>query len=304
MGSVQVFGVQGMLGSAVVRKLGCEVEGELDPFTVITIPPGQERPGMDLVDLGDGEALASNLDAVRPSCVINCAAITDVDACETSPGMAFLVNRDAVRNLARSCAALGARLIHVSTDFVFDGEKGEPYTEDDAPNPQSVYARSKYEGEVAVAEECENYAIVRTAWLYGRGKRNFVERVLEMAGNRERLMGVWDETGSPTYAEDVAGVLVKLARSDATGLYHCTNAGSCTRLEWIEEILRLAGIEKRVDPVPASTFKLPAARPSHSVLDCSKLKAAIGVEMRPWRKALAGYMESRGGTFKRSLDVK
>jgi dTDP-4-dehydrorhamnose reductase len=290
MAGIQVFGAQGMLGGAVLRLLGFVPRDQLDPLAAVTVGGS---PAVAKIDLTDYDAVARHLEQCMPSCAINCAAMTDVDGCETNRELAFRVNRDAARNLAKACAQVGAKCVYISTDFVFDGTKRQPYTEADTPNPQSIYALSKYEGELAVAEACADYIIARTAWLYGRGKRNFVERVLELAKQHPRLTGVVDQVGSPTYADDLADVLVKLAGGHHTGLFHATNSGGCSRLAWMREILKLAGIDKPIDPVPASRFRLPAARPAYSVLDGSRLRGALGAGLRPWQDALADYMRSR-----------
>jgi len=289
---ILVVGAQGMLGGAVLRRLGCEPPAELGPLdsAIITATGNDSIASIDITRADD---VARALGDICPSAVINCAAMTDVDGAETKADLAYAVNCEGPRNLARGCAAAAAKLIQVSTDFVFDGTKTTPYTEDDAPNPQGVYAASKHEGELAVEAACDDYAIARTAWLYGHGKRNFVERVLELAAGRPRLMGVHDQIGSPTYAADLAEALILLCRSDVRGLFHATNSGSCSRLEWVEETLRLAGISKPVDAVPASTFNLPAPRPAYSVLDCSKLKVQAGYIFRHWKEALAEYFSTR-----------
>ena len=283
-----------MLGRAVLRKLGCQPDGELGLLDAVTVDTANGAHSIAAVDITSADDVAQNLEAGRPAVVINCAAMTDVDGCEEKQDLAYAVNADGPRHLARTCSATGAKLIHVSTDFVFDGSKTTPYFEEDTPNPQGIYAKSKYQGELAVAEECESYAIARTAWLYGHGKRNFPERVLELAAGRPRLMGVTDQFGSPTFADDLADFLLLLAKGDAKGLFHATNSGSCSRFEWVVETLRLAGIDKPVDGVPASTFKLPAPRPAYSVLNCSKLAATLGITIRPWTEALAEYFRTRG----------
>lgn len=251
--------------------------------------------GLDLpdIDIADLESVAETLDETNPSVVVNCAAYTDVDGCESQTALAMAVNAEGPGNLASACKERGARLIHVSTDFVFDGRKGSPYTEDDEPNPISIYALSKLAGERRVAEADGDWAVARTAWLYGRNGKNFVDSMLHLARQREDLAVVTDQVGSPTWTRDLAVALIALIDANVSGVYHTANAGACSRYEMVEAIVEFAGLGVRLKPADSSAFPRPAAVPSHSPLDVSKLARDAGCRMRPWREALREYLASR-----------
>ncbi|MBI3271035.1 MAG: dTDP-4-dehydrorhamnose reductase [Planctomycetes bacterium] len=260
---------------------------------------GTTCAGVDLPDwdLLDTEAARRALEAVAPSVVINCAALTDVDGCETAAGReaAFRVNATLAGGLARLCAASGIRLLHLSTDYVFDGTRAEPYREEDTPNPKSVYGTSKRRGEEAVLEAHPGALVVRTAWLYGpAGRKNFVEAILRLAREREFLEVVDDQRGSPTHAPDLARALLGLARLPATGIVHATNAGSTTWHGFARKILELSGVAREVRAITTTQLGRPAPRPANSVLDCARL-AALGIRLRPWEEALGAYLAGRGG---------
>lgn len=216
--------------------------------------------------------------------LVNAAAYTDVEGAESDREAAFLANEHGPRVLARHSRVAGIDFVHVSTDFVFDGELGRPYTEEDAPGPLGVYGASKLAGERAVAVECPEALIVRTAWVYSR-EAGFPARILRAAGERERLSVVTDERGSPTYAPDLAAGILELHAVGAHGLYHLAGQGSCTRFELAEETLRVAGLRVHLDPATADEFPSAVRRPRDSSLDCGKA-AANGVALRPWREAL------------------
>lgn len=227
-----------------------------------------------------------------PDLVIHAAAMTDVDGCERDPEVAFLVNGQGTRNMALACQRSGATMVHISTDYVFDGTKDEPYLESDEPNPINVYGTSKLEGERHVQELLRDYYIVRTAWLYGPGGRNFVEKVLQRAEERAELHFVVTEVGSPTYSHDLAEGISRLVRHPQYGIYHLTNEGSCSRYEFARAILDLGG--KGEFPLyPAESYPRPAKPPPHAVL--ANVRAAkLGIRLRPWQEALVAYFQERG----------
>ncbi|HEY5506585.1 MAG TPA: dTDP-4-dehydrorhamnose reductase [Coriobacteriia bacterium] len=222
--------------------------------------------------------------------LVNAAAYTNVERAEDDPETAFAVNRTGARLLAHAAARAGMPFVHVSTDFVFDGTKTGPYTEDDVPNPLSVYGVSKLTGERVVLAANPRALIVRTAWVFGPYGSNFPTKILERATGSIAITVVNDEVGSPTYTLDLAAGILDLADAGARGIYHLAGSGSCTRDEMAREILRLAGLEGvKVVPVPASSFPSTAPRPANSVLDCSKA-AELGVTMPDWRDGLARFV--------------
>jgi len=226
-----------------------------------------------------------------PDLVIHAAAMTDVDGCERDPIAAFSVNGQGTRNVALACQRSGATMVYISTDYVFDGTKDEPYLESDEPNPISVYGESKLEGERHVQELLPHYYIVRTAWLYGPGGRNFVEKVLQLAEERPELHYVVTEVGSPTYTRDLAEGISRLVRHPQYGIYHLTNEGSCSRYEFARAILDLGG--RGGFPLhPAESYPRLAKPPPHAVL--ANIRAAkLGIRLRPWQEALVAYFQER-----------
>jgi dTDP-4-dehydrorhamnose reductase len=251
---------------------------------------GDDVIGVDkaTLDITDADAVRSLLEAVRPDAVINAAAYTAVDACETNVDLAFAVNGTAPGILARACDAVGAHLVHVSTDYVFDGTLDRPYREDDATNPQSVYGRSKLAGEREVGPGA---AIVRTSWVCGEHGNNMVKLVLRLAANPDQPMAfVDDQRGHPTFTADLAPALRLLAVERRTGVHHVTNQGAVSWYEFVREILAAAGHDPdRVRPI--STAELdpprPAPRPANSVLD-NAVWRAVGLPMlRDFRDPLA-----------------
>lgn len=278
---VYVTGWDGLLGSALVPALragGHEVAGM----------------GVNDADITDAAFLRERLGAFRPDAVVHLAAMTAVDRCESEPEEAFRVNESGSRVAAAEAARVGAAVLALSTDYVFDGAARRPYREDDAPAPLGVYGRSKLAGERAIAEAAGRWAIVRSAWLYGAGGRNFVDTILALAAERETLSVVDDQTGSPTLVSDLARGLAVLVEGRAEGLLHLANAGSATWCGLAREAMRLAGANpERIRPATTSEVARPAPRPVYSVLDCARARDRYGVALRPWRDALADYLSGR-----------
>jgi dTDP-4-dehydrorhamnose reductase len=244
-----------------------------------------------LLDPFDTEAVAREVERFEASHVINTVAYTAVDAAEEDVDEAYRVNRDLPGRLARVCRASGAALVHLSTDFVFDGQKKEPYTEDDPVNPQSVYGASKLAGERAILEAgLDRFQILRTAWLYGPGKKNFVATILGLARDREELRVVADQIGSPTYTVDLAGWMADLARTDACGIFHAVGSGRASWCELATEAVAAAGLSCRVLPIASDAYPQKAKRPPCSLLDNSKLAAAIGRAPRAWTITVREYV--------------
>lgn len=230
--------------------------------------------------------------ALKPDIVINLAAMTDVDRCEDEEELAIKLNVYGAECLARLCAEHGIRLIHFSTDYVFDGKKNMPYTEDDIPNPLSVYGRTKLEGEKRVREINPHFLIIRTQWVYGEGKNNFVKKILDVAEKENLVRVVNDQFGSPTYAKDLAEPLRILIELKKSGIYHIANSGICSWYEFAKEIFRLKNIKANLLPIRSSEANRKATRPFFSALSTEKLERETGYKMRSWQKALKEYLHN------------
>jgi len=251
------------------------------------------------LDITKPDYVRETLSDMRPDVVINCAAYTDVDGCEKNPDLAFQVNAEGPRLLANAVADLGGLLVHVSTDFVFDGTKQTPYTEEDQPNPLSVYGESKLAGETAVRDAGCNHIIARTAWLYGPYGKNFISSfVIRRARLGETLPIVTDQVGSPSYTLHVADALRQLVEAKARGLFHVTNSGSCSRLELAKAALEEAGLNAEIRPVLTDDLSLPAPRPSYSVLSIAKLEKAVRKPLPHWKTALRHFIQRTKGLDK------
>lgn len=255
---------------------------------------GADLPGCDITAAG---SVASALETAGPvAALINAAAYTAVDAAESNPEAAFAVNRDGVANLARICRDQDVPLIHVSTDYVFDGLKTSPYLPGDPINPCGVYGRSKAEGEERLRREWARHVIVRTSWLFGRHGPNFVKTMLRLGRERESLRVVDDQVGCPTYAGDLAGALLDVAahvtlHGNGWGTYHFCNDVAVTWWSFTRRIIALARpyerlAVKEIMPILTIHYPLPAPRPPYSVLDCGSLETRYGIERRPWEEGL------------------
>ncbi|MCL2031571.1 MAG: dTDP-4-dehydrorhamnose reductase [Oscillospiraceae bacterium] len=249
------------------------------------------------LDITDRQAVEAFVGGARPDVILNCAAMTDVDACETKPEDALRVNALGPRNLAMAAEGADASLVHISTDYVFSGEGRAPLREWDLPDPKTVYGKSKLLGEQYVSRFCQRHFIVRTSWLYGPDGHNFVKTILRHAREKGALKVVDDQRGCPTYTADLARCLLRLAGTREYGLYHCAGGGECTWYEFACEIVRLSGIPCEVSPCATAEFPRPAPRPAYSVLDNAMLRGTGGDPMRPWREALADFMETYGGAL-------
>jgi dTDP-4-dehydrorhamnose reductase len=273
-----VTGGAGMLGRAVVAaatRLGHDVVA----------------PASAELDVTDLEAVRGAMRAIAPAAVINCAAWTDVDGAETSEAAALAVNGEGAGNVARAVAEAGARVVHVSTDYVFDGSKREPWVESDPVSPLSAYGRTKLAGEQAVAAAAPEHAIVRTAWLFGAGGPNFVETMLRLGAEREEVSVVIDQVGRPTWTGHLAPALVELAeRPGEVGVFHAAGEGHCSWNEFAIEIFDRAGMACRVLPVTTDEFPRPARRPAYSVLGTERTP---GFDLPAWQEGLKIYLAQR-----------
>jgi dTDP-4-dehydrorhamnose reductase len=282
MTDVVVFGAAGMLGSDLMDELqarGLAVEGF-------------DKADGDIADAAQCMAL---LGRARPRAVINCAAFTDVNGAETRRDEAMRINAAGAGHVARACAAVRARCVYISTDYVFDGLKDSPYLEDDAPNPVSAYGISKLAGERETAAAAPDHAIVRTSWLYGVRGKCFPATVLAAARAGKPLRVVDDQIGAPTYTRDLARALADVALMPATGVFHATNSGACTWFEFAREILRKSGVVPvSLEPCRAADYPSPARRPANSRLANVRLRAAGVPALPPWPDALGRYLAELG----------
>lgn len=273
-----------MLGQELCRQLG-ERQRAFVPLD------------LDEVDI----ALPSSVAACRPlgeaDIIFNAAAYTNVEGAEREWERAVAVNGEGVRHLARRARERGALLVHVSTDYVFDGQGSAPYPVDAPRRPLSAYGKSKLAGELALEETGGRTLLVRASWLYGWGGKNFVDTILKLAAERGCAEVVGDQLGSPTCTRDLARALIDLACGGREGVFHCANAGVASWLELAREALRLARIDVPIRALTTAEsiakFALRATRPAYSVLDLSRIEAALGRPMRPWREALAEYVAER-----------
>jgi dTDP-4-dehydrorhamnose reductase len=281
---IMIIGAGGQLGSELVNILQ---EDTLIPLTHIDIEMTNPEQVNDI--------LSSNM----PDLVINTSAYHRVDDCEDNIEKSFSVNAYAVRTLAKICDTLDTALVHFSTDYVFAGEKQTPYTEDDMPNPLSVYAVSKLAGEYFAGNNCQRHFVIRTCGLYGAkgisGKGgNFVELMLQLAKEKRPIRVVADQIVTPTYARELAVRVSQLIRTEQYGLYHITNDGGCSWYEFARTAFDLTGIKANLSPTTAAEYGAKARRPAYSVLENRNLKQIGLDDMRPWQEALRKYLEEKG----------
>jgi dTDP-4-dehydrorhamnose reductase len=277
---ILVIGSKGMLG----RDLMGVLTSSFPDDAVI----GWDIEDIDIQKEGD---TATKIEKLRPHIVIHVAAYTDVDGCELDEEKAFAVNAEGTKHIALAASGCQAKVVYLSTDYIFDGNKREPYLENDLPSPLNVYGRSKWKGEQYIQEWMEDALIIRTQWLYGSYGKNFVTSILQQATEKKVLSIVNDQVGSPTYTADLAKAISILIGVDARGIFHVANSDLCTWYIFGQAILKLSGLDRvRVIPISSKEFGRPAIRPSYSVLNCQKLKKETGLAMRPWSEALKDYL--------------
>ena len=243
------------------------------------------------LDITDKENTIDFIVKNNPDVVINSAAYTDVDGCETNQDLAYAVNGEGVRNLALACKEVDCPLVHVSTDYVFDGTARDPIEEDGEIGPISIYGKSKLKGEEAILEILDKYFILRTAWLYGINGKNFPKTMLELAKDHSEITVVYDEVGTPTYTPDLAYGISQIIETDFYGIYHLTNSGQCSWCEFARYIFEIADKDVKVIPVTASEFSRPAPRPSYSVLKNKKWIENGFEPLRSYKDAIKEYIE-------------
>jgi dTDP-4-dehydrorhamnose reductase len=272
---ILVTGAKGMLGTDLCVELGAQ-------HRVIGVDLGD-------FDLGKKEAI-TNIADLQPEFVVHCAAYTNVDGCETDPEKAYLVNGLGTRHAALGCKKLDIPMLHISTDFVFDGSKGEPYYEWDAVNPLSHYGRSKLAGENEVRDLLTKFYIVRTSWLYGPNGKNFVASILKKARETGSVKVVDDQTGSPTYTRDLCNALSLLIHSGLYGTYHLSNSGHCTWYQFARTAMEYAGIKAEISPIKTGEYPTPTRRPAYSVLNNFAWTREFNTPLRPWQEGLKDYI--------------
>ena len=286
MANILITGANGQLGSEL-RKIG------FSPLDEVFFTDVAE------LDITDYTAIEKFIQVHEVDTIINCAAYTAVDRAEDEPGPAAEINTQAVANLAKAAQKEDCLLIHISTDYVFDGTATTPYTEKIKTCPVSVYGKTKLAGEEAIIRSGCFYIIIRTAWLYSAFGHNFVETILRLAEERPEINVVNDQIGTPTYAEDLAKAIVKIMANDDRveheGIYHYSNAGVCSWYDFAVEIVRLSGLNCRVNPVTTAEYPTKTHRPAYSVLDKTKIKHTFGVEVPEWQEALRRMMGEISG---------
>ena len=261
--------------------------------------PNDEVVGWDIgeIDIQKEEETVTKIEKLRPSVVVHLAAYTDVDGCELDEERAFAINAEGTKHVALAVSRCQAKMVYLSTDYVFDGNKREPYLESDSPHPLNVYGRSKLQGEQYVQAWAKKTLIIRAQWLYGRYGKNFVTSILRQANEKKVLSIVDDQIGSPTYTVDLAKAISVLIQFDARGIFHVANSDLCTWYAFGQTVLKLSGMDKvRVIPISSKELGRPALRPSYSVFNCQKLKRETGLALRPWSEAVRDYLAIQGLT--------
>lgn len=291
---ILISGANGQLGNELINILK-NGKSELGNISSTYVGSNVIAADVDNFDITNQGIIEEFLSSHRPDMVINCAAMTNVDGCETNEETAMRVNALGPRNLAIACNKEGIKLVHISTDYVFDGAAKVPYREWDLCNPLSIYGKSKYMGEELVKQFCEKYFIIRTAWMYGCVGKNFVKTMLKLGREKSEIKVVNDQFGNPTNANDLAYHILKIAETENYGTYHCTGAGEVSWYTFAKKIMEYANLSCKVIPCTTEEFPTPAKRPAFSALDNLMLKSTVGDEMRPWDEALEMYIKNLEG---------
>jgi dTDP-4-dehydrorhamnose reductase len=274
---ILIFGATGMLGKALMSRWRDDEVAGL---------------GSAQADIRFPEQVENAIHKSKPEWIVLAAAYTDVDGCEVNPTLASAVNTQGAVNVAKAAARIGSKLLFLSTDYVFDGKKTTPYETNDARNPINSYGKTKAETEEKIGQILPDSCIVRTSWLFGPGGKCFPDTILRLAATRTEIDVVNDQRGGPTYTLDLADVIIRLCRTGARGIIHCSNRGECSWYDFACEVIRQSGLATRVRPTTSDKFVRPAERPKYSVLS-SKSLAECGIEMRLWQETLSDYLRQR-----------
>lgn len=285
MKRILITGASGQLGLALYRLLKDKPEYEL-----LRTDAGSGGDGaIQTLDIAKEAEVKAYVKHMAPEIIINCAAFTAVDLCETEEEKAFRINALGPGYLAEAAELSGAKLVHISTDYVFDGQAKSPYTEESPTNPASAYGRTKQAGDELVQQKCSRYFILRTAWVYGDGK-NFVRTMLRLAESGNKIRVVSDQFGTPTSALELARVIIFLMETESYGIYHATCEGSTNWYEFARTIFQAAGMDVEVEAISSSEYAAPAPRPKYSILDNKALREKHNYFMKDWKEAFYEYM--------------
>jgi dTDP-4-dehydrorhamnose reductase len=275
---VVVTGAKGQLGQDVMKQLQEQSHEAI----------GTDRNDLDITNEAD---VLKFISEAKPDVILHCAAYTNVDAAESDRDTAYQVNAVGTENLAKAAKAVDAKILYISTDYVFDGTATEPYEVDHPTKPLGVYGETKFAGEELLKKHAEKYFIVRTAWVFGIGGNNFVKTMIRLGEERGEVGVVHDQVGSPTYTVDLASLMLEVMKTEKYGTYHATNAGVCSWYEFAVEIFKQAGMNQvKVSPLTTDQFPRPAKRPAYSVLSKQKLEETGFAPLRDWKEALAAYL--------------
>ncbi len=285
---ILITGSSGMLGTDLLNLLRQEMALPAYNGNIEIIDTPHEKLDVSLKD-----EVSEVVSTHTPDIIINCAAFTNVDKCEAERESAFNVNAMGPKHIATAAKKCGAKVIHISTDFVFDLTSDRQYVEEDKTNPLSEYGKSKLEGERNIQDFCDSFLIVRTSWLFGHKRTNFASKMLELSEHKKELFVVTDEIGSPTYTPDLAEALWALINQECEGIIHVSNDGSCSRYEWAEYIFKAMGCNIKINPIKSSHWNRPAKIPLTSTLNCNKFAIITGIRMRSWQEALTEYLNKQ-----------
>lgn len=291
---ILVTGAKGQLGNEL-RRCFETMEAEIGPIPACYADASVDYVDYDVLDISDGTAVEKWFADHEYDLVINGAAITNVDGCESDEDAAYRVNANGPENLAQACCGQNAKFVQVSTDYVFPGNEAGERTESDPTGSLSAYGRTKLAGEQLALAANPRTFVVRTAWLYGYVGKNFVKTMRRLGSDRDEITVVDDQLGNPTSANDLAYEILKISQTEEYGVYHCTNEGTCSWADFASEIMRLSHLQCRVVPVTSEQYKqanpASADRPHYSALANDRLASTVGNEMRPWKEALSVYID-------------